>query len=156
MGTMPSRATLWAVRATPFSFPEAISLSFASLELVAILVVPSIRALIPVPEPLPDTYTLTEGFFFIKTSAAFWAIGKTVVEPSILRSSAHESPVRDEIKKTESKTVENFRIITSSFLDFKILSDCYSYVTFLLQFCYISHLPLIDASFRQPGQSILA
>jgi hypothetical protein len=31
----------------------------------------------PVPDPLPETNTLIDGFFFMNTSAALWAIGKT-------------------------------------------------------------------------------
>src|SRR4030043_719312 len=137
MGTMPSRATLWAVRATPFSFPEAISLSFASLELVAILVVPSMRALIPVPEPLPDTNTLTEGFFFMNTSATLWVMGKTVVEPSILKSSANESPIIENTINTEKIIVRTFFIPFLLFFFYdtvRLLQKCYIYVKFMLHF----------------------
>ena len=48
---------------------------------MAISVEPSIRALIPFPDPPPESEMLVPGCIFMYASAVTWATGRTVVEP---------------------------------------------------------------------------
>jgi hypothetical protein len=49
----------------------------------------------------------------MNTSAALWVIGKTVVDPSSLSSSAYEKLIIAQIKRTEKKLLKTFSLLSS-------------------------------------------
>ena len=65
MGTIASIATTAAVGLTPFDFASAISLSLISRDEVAMSVDLSISALIPSPDPPPESEIFAPGFAFM-------------------------------------------------------------------------------------------
>jgi hypothetical protein len=77
---MPSCATEVTTKAGYF----AISVFVTSREDIPISTVLAPIAWIPTPDPPPDTWMSASGWLAIYSSAAFWIIGRTVVEPLIL------------------------------------------------------------------------
>ena len=64
----------------PLLFALSSSAAFISLEDIAMSQLPSMMDFIPSPEPVPETDT--DIFFDAwNSSAAFWIIGRTVVDP---------------------------------------------------------------------------
>jgi hypothetical protein len=86
------------------------SLSFIALEAMAMSHPPLVKEFMPTPEPPPLIDMSKDGLESIKSSAVFWATGKTVVEPSAVILLASALKDKDVKNKTAKATATNFRI----------------------------------------------
>ena len=78
---MPSFAIIVPTGFTPFCLAVSISFDLMDLEASPISQELSIIPDMPTPDPPPETDMSASLFIFMYSSAAFWAIGRTVVEP---------------------------------------------------------------------------
>ena len=81
----------------PFSTAALTSSCLMNREELAMSVVPSMIALIPLPLPPPETLIFTPSFAAMYFSAAAWAMGRTVVEPFMTISAPKAMPDRERI-----------------------------------------------------------
>ena len=119
-GVRASMATLCSTGLTPLDLASSISSFFISRDDMAICVVLSMRALMPLPDPPPEIAMFTLGFFFMYASAVACPTGSTVVEPLTARFStarAGAPPIRLRATRAAMRMF-NIRVIFISSLEF--------------------------------------